>query len=113
MSKHFFSLLMHLDANERRGAVLLLSSMTMMVEDGYQALDKTGDIDFYGFCYDAVLAVSLSLRMLKMADSFPEDAGEGLYFVPHADLLDSESLLAKIEAQLKNLSTVAQGTNQQ
>jgi len=115
MSKHLFSLLMHLDPEQKKGAVLLLTSLTMMVEDGYQSIskDKVGDIDFYGFCYDAVLAASLSLRMLKMSGSFPEmpEGGEGLYFVPHADLLDSESLLSTIESQLKNLTTVSQGAD--
>lgn len=114
VAKHLYSILMHLDPEQRRGAVLALSSLTVFVEDGYQSssLEKSSDLDFYGFCYDALLGASIGLRMLDLSGNMPEFEGdEKLYFVPYADILDSEQLLTKIEAQLKSLSTIAQGVD--
>lgn len=112
VAKHLYSVLMHLDPEQRRGAILALSTLTVFVEDGYQSMtqEKSGDLDFYGFCYDALLGASIGLRMLSLSGNMPEfDPDEKMYFVPYADILDSEPLLTTIEAQLKSLSTVAQG----
>lgn len=117
IAKHLFSLLMHFQPEERRAAFLILSALTTLIEDGYQGLSKepkTGDVDFYGLCYDAVLAASISLRMLKLSGNAPEVTKEddSFYFAPRADLVDSEAILAKIETQLKNLPIVSVEKNQ-
>lgn len=115
IAKHLFSLLMHFQPEERRAAFLILSTLTTLIEDGYQGLSKepkTGDVDFYGLCYDAVLAASISIRMLKLSGNAPEVTDDSFYFTPRADLVDSEAILAKIETQLKNLPIVSVEKNQ-
>jgi len=110
VAKHIYSLLMHLDPEQRKGAIMLLSTMAVFIEDGYQAFnrEKNSEHDFYGFCYDTMLGASLGLRMLAVSGNIPdcnqEDENEKLYFVPYADVEDSEKLLTDIEASLKSLA---------
>ena len=113
-AKHVFSLLKAMNEEQRKAAILALSTLGVLVEDGYQAFnrDEHEDINFYGYCYDILLGSTLGMRLLQLSGEFPDfPSDEKLAFSPQADLLRSEELLTKVEAQLKSLAALSTGVD--
>lgn len=64
-AKYFYALISAMSDEQKHGAVMVLSMLGFLVEDGYISLFEKNENDFYTHCYDTIVSMSLAVKMLK------------------------------------------------
>lgn len=113
VSKHLYALLADMTEDERRGALIALSTLSTVAEDGYLAINNNGATlhqDFYIQCFDILLSSSLAQKMIYDDGLAPEITKT--YKIKKETLIEAEFAYKRIEDLVSKINyKISQDTN--
>lgn len=110
IATHYYCLLASMTKEQRDGAVLALTTMGVVTEDGYLTTNsETLQSDFYVHCYKTLSGVILGLKMLSNDGLIQEDAPSVIQrFKPGSYEEKAKGTLRLIEEQMKTVSKLSE-----
>lgn len=105
IAKHFYALLSSMTEQQRQGAVLTLTTLNVLAEDGYLSLNqKALEVDFFAHCYDSLVGSALCLKMLS-DDGVISEATEAVKnFDPDPYLREADLAVNRIDSLMRAIA---------
>jgi hypothetical protein len=97
-AKLFYNLVAQLEGEQRLGALKALSMLIPVTEDGYMSINEIEPrSDFFVQCFDVLVSVALSLKMLEDDGLVPKDMKEVRNQKVVKRLIEADAALKRIE----------------
>ena len=112
LAKHLYALLSSMSHDQREGAILTLTTLNVLVEDGYLSLNqKSLEVDFYTHCYDTLVASALCLKMLSDDGLISENTDQSVKgFSPDQHLKEADLALVRVERLMRLIGRTPETT---
>ena len=106
IAKHLYAIVSGMSEEQVAGAVMALTTLGVIVEDGYLSINKSSlEVDFYTHCYDALLGSSLALKMLQDDGLIKNSVEKTVRSAdPATHLKEADLALSRVEALIQTLA---------